>query len=192
MSESTQGFNHGALGAVVAEGYSEVREGESGTVRCGTASHRRRGVHRQWRLLPLAVDASRERPHGPPAARHAAGPGFPPRKPGPRAIGSPWSRGPLRNVEHWQSGLVGSLGTSRFGRRKGSSSANTRFSLVVATLGLPTLHFPQHLSSGALQNRSRAAKRRRPRGRVAAKSRCEYLSVGGKSALIRLTRRFSR
>lgn len=51
MSESTQGFNHGALGAVVAEGYSEVREGESGTVRCGTASHRRRGVHRQWRLL---------------------------------------------------------------------------------------------------------------------------------------------
>lgn len=50
MSESTQGFNHGALGAVVAEGYSEVKEGESGTVRCGTVSHRRRGVHRQWRF----------------------------------------------------------------------------------------------------------------------------------------------
>lgn len=48
MPESTQGFNHGALGAVVAGGYSGVREGESGTICCGTASHRRRGVHRQW------------------------------------------------------------------------------------------------------------------------------------------------
>lgn len=136
---------------------------------------------------PLAVDDSREHSPGSPAARHAAKPGFPPRKPGLRAIGCPWSRGPLRNVEHWQSGLVGSLETSRFDRRKGSSTANTRFSSVVANLGLPTLHFPQHPSYRAPQNRSRAAKSRRPRGRVAAKSRCERSLAGGEPAWVGLT-----
>jgi hypothetical protein len=136
---------------------------------------------------PFAVDASREHSPGPPAARYAAKPGFPPRKPGPRAIGSPleprvaeecrvlairarWKPG---NLEVWQTKGVIHCQYSLFLSGCEPRIANTPLSSA------PFVPGPQ--------NRSRAAKSRRPRGRVAAKSRCERSLAGGEPARAGLT-----